>query len=61
MVGNSVKSDILPILELGGHAVHIPYQFLWELEKAEHPPTERRFGELKNINELPAWLHQLSL
>jgi putative hydrolase of the HAD superfamily len=56
-----VKSDILPILELGGHAVHIPYQFLWELEKAEHPPTERRFGELKNINELPAWLHQLSL
>jgi putative hydrolase of the HAD superfamily len=61
MVGNSVKSDILPILELGGHAVHIPYQYLWELEHAEHPPTERRFGELKNINELPAWLHQLSL
>jgi putative hydrolase of the HAD superfamily len=61
MVGNSVKSDILPILELGGHAVHIPYQYLWELEHAEHPPTEHRFGELKNINELPAWLHQLSL
>ena len=61
MVGNSVKSDILPILELGGHAVHIPYHFLWELEQSEHPPTEHRFGELKNINELPAWLHQLSL
>ena len=61
MVGNSVKSDILPILELGGHAVHIPYQYLWELEQSEHPPTEHRFGELKNINELPAWLHQLSL
>jgi putative hydrolase of the HAD superfamily len=61
MVGNSVKSDILPILELGGHAVHIPYQYLWELEHAEHPPTDHRFGELKNINELPAWLHQLSL
>ena len=61
MVGNSVKSDILPILELGGHAVHIPYQYLWELEHTEHPPTDRRFGELKNINELPVWLHQLSL
>ena len=57
MVGNSVKSDILPILELGGHAVHIPYQFLWELEKAEHPPVSQRFGELKSINELPAWIH----
>jgi putative hydrolase of the HAD superfamily len=60
MVGNSVKSDILPILELGGHAVHIPYQFLWELERAEHPPVNSRFGELKNIRELPAWLHHLS-
>ena len=60
MVGNSVKSDILPILELGGHAVHIPYQFLWELEQAEHPPINSRFSELKNINELPAWIHHLS-
>ena len=60
MVGNSVKSDILPILELGGHAVHIPYQFLWELERAEHPPINSRFGELKNFNELPAWIHHLS-
>ena len=60
MVGNSVKSDILPILELGGHAVHIPYQFLWELERAEHPPINSRVSELKNINELPAWIHHLS-
>jgi len=60
MVGNSVKSDILPILELGGHAVHIPYQFLWELERAEHPPINSRFGELTNISELPAWIHHLS-
>lgn len=61
MVGNSVKSDILPILELGGYAVHIPYQFLWELEKAEHPPISQRFGELAHINELPAWIHGLML
>ena len=59
MIGNSVKSDILPILELGGYAVHIPYQYLWELEKAEHPPVSQRFGELKNISELPAWIHGL--
>jgi putative hydrolase of the HAD superfamily len=60
MVGNSVKSDILPILELGGHAVHIPYQYLWEIEHAEHPPINPRFGELQNFRELPAWIHHLS-
>lgn len=60
MVGNSVKSDILPILELGGHAVHVPYEFLWDLEHAEHPPTSSRFGELTDIRQLPAWINSLS-
>ena len=59
MIGNSVKSDISPILELGGHAVHIPYPVLWELEKAEHPMPSKRFGELPTIADLPAWLHDL--
>ncbi|MBJ7361379.1 MAG: HAD family hydrolase [Ilumatobacteraceae bacterium] len=59
MIGNSVKSDISPILELGGHAVHIPYPVLWELEKTEHPMPSKRFGELATIADLPAWLHDL--
>ena len=40
MVGNSFKSDIAPVLELGGYAVHIPYHLLWEhevMEEYEHP------------------------
>ena len=36
MVGNSVRSDILPVLGLGGHAVHIEYQYTWEHELVEH-------------------------
>ena len=36
MVGNSVRSDILPVLSLGGHAVHIPYPLLWEHEHVDH-------------------------
>ena len=36
MVGNSVRSDILPVLALGGHAVHIPYPLLWEHEHVDH-------------------------
>ena len=40
MVGNSFKSDILPVLQLGGYAVHIPYPLMWAHEEAdviEHP------------------------
>ena len=32
MIGNSVKSDVLPVVELGGHAAHLPYTYTWELE-----------------------------
>ena len=53
MVGNSVKSDILPVLAIGGAAVHIPYQFLWGAEHAEHDGT---VPELSSITALPAWL-----
>jgi len=53
MVGNSVRSDILPVMALGGHAVHIPYHLLWELEHVDH---DELFAELGSIAELPAWL-----
>ncbi len=54
MVGNSVKSDILPVLALGGHAVHIPYHMTWELERVDVHDEE--FAELASISELPDWL-----
>jgi putative hydrolase of the HAD superfamily len=53
MVGNSVKSDVLPVLAIGGAAVHIPYEFLWGAEHAEHDGT---VPELSSITALPAWL-----
>ena len=53
MVGNSVRSDILPIMALGGTAVHVPYPLLWELEHVEH---DEHFAELESITDLPAWL-----
>lgn len=53
MVGNSVKSDVLPVLELGGHAVHIPYHITWEAEHADHDGT---VPTLETIADLPAWL-----
>ena len=53
MVGNSVRSDILPVMALGATAVHVPYPLLWELEHVEH---DEHFAELGSISELPAWL-----
>ena len=54
MIGNSVKSDILPVLALGGHAVHIPYHMTWELERVDEHDEE--FAELASMSELPGWL-----
>lgn len=40
MIGNSVRSDVLPVLELGGRAVHVPYAFLWAHEAVDDPGDE---------------------
>lgn len=40
MVGNSLRSDVLPVLELGGRAVHVPYDYLWAHEAVEDPGDE---------------------
>ncbi|CAN5424243.1 HAD family hydrolase [soil metagenome] len=53
MVGNSVRSDVLPVLEIGAHAVHIPYHVTWAHEHVEHDGT---VPTLTSIAELPAWL-----
>ena len=53
MVGTSVRSDILPVLALGGHAVHIPYPLLWEHEHVDH---DEDLDELASIKELPTAL-----
>jgi putative hydrolase of the HAD superfamily len=55
MVGNSVRSDILPVIEAGGRAVHIPHELTWALEVAEHDGS---VPTLHSIKELPAWLSE---
>jgi putative hydrolase of the HAD superfamily len=53
MVGNSVRSDVLPVIEAGGRAVHIPHTVTWAHEVAEHDGS---VPTLRSITELPAWL-----
>ncbi len=52
MVGNSLKSDILPVMELGGYAVHVPYHVTWAWETIDQEIDNPRFLEAKNIREV---------
>ncbi len=54
MVGNSFKSDIEPVLQLGGWGVHIPYKILWKLEHTEEYDHPRLFkaGTFSDLQEI---------
>jgi putative hydrolase of the HAD superfamily len=52
MVGNSLKSDIIPVLDLGGYAVHVPYHTTWEHEKVDIQIDNPRFLEAGDIREV---------
>lgn len=56
MLGNSIKSDILPVLEIGGFAAHIPYHVTWTHEQHEHNLKHDNFIELKSIDEVLRYL-----
>ncbi|HSJ90630.1 MAG TPA: HAD family hydrolase [Ilumatobacter sp.] len=53
-VGNSVRSDVLPIIELGGTGVHVEYHLTWAHELVHD--HDGGFVELGTIRDLPAWL-----
>jgi putative hydrolase of the HAD superfamily len=59
MCGNSLRSDILPALDAGAHAAHIPYPLTWAHEMADAPLGHARFVELAAIGDLPAWVRGL--
>ena len=57
MVGNSLRSDVLPALDAGGLAVHIPYEMTWAHEHLDEKTLAgREFGVLTTIADLPDWL-----
>lgn len=61
MVGNSLKSDIAPVLRIGGLAAHVPYHLTWEHEKLSAPPeAPGRFFTLASLRELPALVARFS-
>lgn len=57
MVGNSLKSDVLPVLAIGGYAFHIPYHVTWGHERVEKHVEHENFKELASISEILNHLH----
>ncbi len=56
MLGNSIKSDVLPVLAIGGQAVHIPYHTTWAHEKVEHHIDHPNFKQVEKIAEILTYL-----
>ncbi|MBW0178002.1 HAD family hydrolase [Sediminibacterium sp.] len=56
MLGNSLKSDVLPVLELGAHAVHIPYHTTWAHETIDKDIDHLNFRQVESIKEVLSFL-----
>ncbi|MEK6450309.1 MULTISPECIES: HAD family hydrolase [Myroides] len=52
MIGNSLRSDVLPVLELGGHAVHVPFHTTWLHEHIDHEINHPNFKTIKKLSEV---------
>jgi putative hydrolase of the HAD superfamily len=60
MVGNSLKSDIAPVLALGGWGVHVPYHITWDLEHAELDTSHPRLAVLTTLDQVPTALERFA-
>ncbi|MBK6976247.1 MAG: HAD family hydrolase [Cytophagaceae bacterium] len=58
MIGNSVKSDILPVLELGGWGVHVPYHTTWAHELVDVEIENEQFKQVEKLDDVLGFLHK---
>ena len=59
MSGNSLKSDVNPVIEAGGWGVYIPHGLTWALEAAEAPEKHPRFRQIQDLSVLPEVVHEI--
>ncbi len=60
MIGNSLKSDIVPAIAAGSWGIFIPHELTWTLEHAEAPSDHPRFKQLNGFNELYEFIAKIS-
>ncbi|MAS03507.1 MAG: HAD family hydrolase [Ahrensia sp.] len=59
MIGNSLKSDVLPALEAGCWAVHVPHDLTWALEHSDEPTGHPRYRSVSGLSVIPALIAEL--
>ena len=59
MVGNSLKSDVLPALTAGAWGIHVPHDLTWSYERAEPPIDAPRFRAISDLGALPTLIAEL--
>ena len=59
MAGDSIRSDVLPALEAGAWAAHVPPETVWFHERAKEPDGHPRFKRLTALSDLPVWVDAL--
>ncbi len=52
MIGNSLKSDVLPVLNIGGYGIHIPYHTTWAYEQIDFEVIHENYRSITNIKEV---------
>lgn len=60
MVGNSLKSDVVPAIAAGSWGVHVPHELTWALEHEEAPEGNPRFHRIESLGKLPGLIRQMT-
>lgn len=60
MVGNSLKSDVVPAIRAGSWGVYVPHELTWVLEHEEAPEQDPRFRRITDLGQLPGLLAQMT-
>ena len=60
MVGNSLKSDVVPAIDAGAWGVYVPHELTWAVEHAEAPLAAPRFREIADLGELPSLIESIA-
>jgi putative hydrolase of the HAD superfamily len=52
MIGNSLKSDVLPVIAIGGYGYHVPFHTTWAHEVVEHTIINANYKQLQSIKDI---------
>lgn len=60
MAGNSIRSDVLPMIQAGGFGVYVPFEITWEHDHEDVPASTQRFYEVKDLRGVMDVVREIS-